>query len=464
MLNTSILQKITLDQFAFLTSVSIPIKKLKQRFNNGKKLDQIFKGKNETELRNILTKNCDALSAIDTHNTSNTVEFMPPRTFGNEVVFSKTARADLTSTKRRLVFEVKSENCEHELLLQIVQRVIVSMDMCHLLANSIAFGATPENAFVCIGVRAIPKCRAATNTKEIYIYKVGRLEVCAMWQIASTIDSTDAYLTEDAPLVIHSLQSMGINPWVCRIHLSWWSQNRVYQITLPENYDFPQHLEQSSNDELVPPRNSTCLGVNSQNPTFAMKVVQSTDEFTTELECLTKVKPIFFICGFGVEDKQNNINKNKVLFQKSFQRIDCQLDSTGWWNNDIHRSSSGGVIFMKIGEELSRDTLTIEDSKRIFNDCLQSLRILHSKGFYHTDVRLANIIRLKDTYELIDFGAAIKVGATVDTTEFSTDRRNLVTPLQNEEKWSALHDVQLLTNSLFNNLITNSLSSIESSI
>ncbi len=404
---------------------------------------------NEASLQTYLTKNCNLFGAIDTHNPpEKAVEFID---FNDETVFSRTARAGLTSQLRRQVFEVKSNNCDGELIQLIMERVVVSMDMCHVLKNSIAFGATPSSAFVCIGTRKIPFDRKSRNTKNIHIFRVPHNKVCAMWMLAShNIHGPESYLTEDGPLVLHGLKALGIDPWCCRIHLSWWSQNRVYEITLPEVFDFPKSFQKSKNENASA---SQCFGVDSKNSTFSLKVIRDTDKFDRECEALKVVDPSFFIGGYRFVSREVTEKKN-IPTTASFH-----LDPNGWWGKTITEyncPSEGGVLVMSIGEQLHREILTVKESQQVFSDCLRCLTALDEKGYSHTDVRLANIVKFGNTYQVVDFGEVVKHtdNLSVPWDDFSPSRKELVR-YDPEEKWTIMHDIEMLVNALFYNLIDN---------
>ena len=76
----------------------------------------------------------------------------------------------MTSSVRRMEFEVKSAGNEDALLLQMLER-FTSLDVSHLLKNTLVFGATPAEAFVFIGTRSIPASRPDSNIKSLYLFR-----------------------------------------------------------------------------------------------------------------------------------------------------------------------------------------------------------------------------------------------------------------------------------------------------
>ncbi len=75
---------------------------------------------------------------------------------------------------------------------------------------------------------------------------------------------------------------------------------------------------------------------------------------------------------------------------------------------------------------------------------------IHSAGYCHTDIRLPNILRFGDNFELIDYGDAVKHGEEVDTYKFSTRRKQLVTVKSRKVIWQRSHDIEMLARTVLN--------------
>jgi hypothetical protein len=90
------------------------------------------------------------LDALDnTHGGwGKTIWFLPARYFiSNKVAYTLTAKGDMTSRKRCMVFEVKSSDNEDALSLQMLDR-LACMEVSHVLKNALVFGATPDGCCI----------------------------------------------------------------------------------------------------------------------------------------------------------------------------------------------------------------------------------------------------------------------------------------------------------------------------
>lgn len=423
-------------------------------------------GKDETELQESLKKSL--ICAVDTHTSIGTaVEFMPPRKFAHHVVaFSNTGKADYTSSVRRMVFEVKSSNCEYALLLQMLDRLAATMDTSHLLKNVLVFGATPSEAFVFVGRRKIPASRQAFNVKSLHIFRTTHDKVMELWWRASYQCTPASFLTEDAPYVLHALQRMHLDPWLCRVHLCGWSQSRVYDITLPSKLKWPKGQNFSAHKH--------CVGVVANAVTFALKVVGSDESFEKEAKALNAIKPSFLLghisfCDSSVPDVLDPDVCTKAMRAIQTERSELlgKDDSAGWWRQLPKVPSSGGVVIMKFGTlVVAPDTSSHETRCQMFDNCLESLKEMHGHKYCHTDVRLANILRFDNKYALVDFGEAVRRGSYVRVSDFSEGRRKLLAAGCSSGvavlKWGYVHDVEMLTRTCFGAPTTTNTSSIRS--
>jgi hypothetical protein len=282
-----------------------------------------------------------------------------------------------------------------------------------------------------------------------------------MWQLASNIADTSAYLTDDAPYIIHGLKDAGFDPWLCRVHLTGWSQSRVYDITLPEYYTWPKGKTSEARDIVL--QGKSCIGVNAHTPSFVIKIVSDTLSFKHEAKVLHKVKPCFFFSSTRFLKSKKLKLKNLLSIPQTISTIKILKERSesllnqpnGWWCNEPPRPKIGGVLFMKFGEDISKDMFDNTILHKIFNDCMYSLKRMHSAGYVHTDIRLPNIVKIDDMYEIVDFGEAVTYGSSVNVSDFSDHRKELIalTPseLFNRDvvQWSGIHDAEMLTRALF---------------
>ena len=321
----------------------------------------VFRGKNENELQDYLSSNVEVLNAVDTHEGhGKPVEFLKPREFSGDItVYTNSGKADLTSKKRRMVFEVKSKTLEADLMVQMFERLVTSLDFSHITMNSIVFGATPDAGFVLIGERCVPTARQEPNRVSLRLFSVSIENIIDMWQLASNVQSPCDYLTEDAPLVIHSLKEAGFDPWLCRIRLLEWSQHNVYAVTLPAEFSFDK---------------KKCTGVKSNVPDFAIKFVKDDAAFEREHAVLVATEQSFYM---GASSKGCRVSISPDAFSEVISAGSRTQSGWPWWSNGVE-PTTGGVIFMRFGEGLPE---TLDDAlrTRIINDCIPELSTAHQQ-------------------------------------------------------------------------------------
>lgn len=390
-------------------------------------------GENEDTLQKCLSSNLKVLKAIDTHKgCDDAIEFLKPREVGEGgAAYLNTGKADLTSATRRMVFEVKSKGRDADLILQMLERLVTSLDVSHITQNSTVFGATPQNGYMLFGNRSIPASREDSHVVSLHLYSVPIADILSLWSRASVVSGPESFLTDDAALVMHGIRAAGYNPWLCRVRLLDWSQHNVYAISVP------QKIERHD-------------GVYCDKPNFALKVMRSDDAFVREDTALTVIKPDYLFDTRRCNDKKfistgENGNKKRWSVKLTTKKI--------WWASAIqHLPTEGGVVVMKLGEKLGDNIDSNADLRvRILDDCMHSLQRIHNAGYVHTDLRRPNLLLFNDKFMPVDFGEAVKIGTAVDLRTFSSGRRNL-TFNRNAEivNWGKEHDVDMLFRAIWN--------------
>jgi hypothetical protein len=310
-----------------------------------------------------------------------------------------------------MILEVKDKKLESELCCQIIQRTTASMHMSYLLKNSISFGATPNNGYVCIGIREIPKERKEYCNLHVHLFSVKVEEIGRYWELLTreTILQPDCFLTEDAPQVLGFLRNAGIDAWLCRVHLLAWSMNRVYDVSLPRHIDFPSNNFESGNAKAK----TKTVGVAISKSDFCLKVINDTPSFENEIKALHAVEPKFFIPDLSIYLN----NKGILDFKEIQENRMAQSTVDSWWNSKAltlksDSSGGGGTIALVLGQMPTDNDM--RDKKKIFHDCMESLREMHASGYCHTDIRLPNIVCFDGKFCLVDFGEAVVTGTAID--------------------------------------------------
>ncbi len=434
----------------------------------------------EVELQTILSKNVDAALAVDTHaSRCHMIEFIMARSFVKDTVFSNTGKCDLTSLQRRMAFEVKAPNCGPQLVLQIIQRVTVALDVSHILSNAIAFGLTGDRCYICIGTRVIPESRSASHQKSIHLFQLAVADIDKFWRIASNCQPED-YLTADGAHILHALRlaSPSLNPFTCRIRLLDWSDSRVYELSLPDTFEFPSEYcssadeEGEEEDEGSQSKGDTrsgknkkrcCRGVSASaaGEKFSLKVLLdggTTAADQNEVAMNEAIEPAHY-CGsvtFSSSSAAAAAPTCKILSATSASFAQHSyadnIAATGWFKRCPKLPQQGCVIFMRCGVPFAalKSCLSLE---KVYNDCFNDLVYIHEKGYVHTDVRMANIVKFGDKFSLVDFGLAVRAGSLVNlATRSEFVRRYLVSPEKAQcesVSWVAALDFDMLVRSIF---------------
>jgi tRNA A-37 threonylcarbamoyl transferase component Bud32 len=210
-----------------------------------------------------------------------------------------------------------------------------------------------------------------------------------------------------------------------------WSQHNVYAVTLPAESLFAKKKS---------------IGVKSNVPDFAIKVVKDNATFKRECAVLVATRQSFFM---GASSKGCSVSVLPAAFSGIVSEHSCTQSSWQWWSEGV-KSITGGVIFMRLGEGLPK---TLDDAlrTRIINDCIPELRSIHELGYVHTDLRLPNILKFEEKYMPIDFGEAVEIGTDVNLSEFSEGRKKclIYSPLDSTIKWNAEHDIEMLFRAVY---------------
>jgi hypothetical protein len=314
--------------------------------------------------------------------------------------------------------------------LQMLERLVTSLEISHITQNSTVFGATPTNGYMFFGKRSITTSREDSHVVSLHLYSVPIVDILSLWSIASKVSGPESFLTADAALVMHGIKAAGYNPWLCRVRLLDWSQHNVYAISVPQIF-------------------KKKVGVHCDKPDFVLKVMRSDDTFAREEAALTAIKPDYIL-----GTRWHNSNEPISIGEKKHKkRWSLESIEKIWWVSALrHLPTEGGVVAMKLGEKLGDDIDANADLQiRIIDDCMSSLQRIHNAGYVHTDLRRPNLLLFNDTFMPVDFGEAVKIETAVDLNTFSSGRRNLTFNRNTEiVHWGKEHDVEMLFRAVCN--------------
>jgi len=361
--------------------------------------------------------------------------FKPPQMIGEASVSHLSGKPDGTSLAAPMDLEIKSDGKSGQLvegdwlvLDQAVERVVTRLNMAGFLSWALAFAVTGRSAWCVLGERRFESCQ---EIRQVNLCRVQHNSVSALWGAVTRRAAREPnfFLTEDGPFLLRSLYSADLEPWACRIKWLASSMSNVYGITLPQQFSLGA---------------KSCLGVNClpDAVTFVVKVVRGAhaDLFAPEVIALQKMAdsfPKFTFYALGYFPQNPEVKKpgppfllvlfyhascicpavvrppSTIFFGHSgvhwfgqapprpsqFSASATITPFAAWWNV-LCENEEGGVIFMRRGHPCSS-----VDLPGICEGVCRSLRLAHSVGIMHCDLRLSNVLQFgTDDFQLVDFG------------------------------------------------------------
>ena len=122
----------------------------------------------------------------------------------------------------------------------------------------------------------------------------------------------------------------------------------------------------------------------------------------------------------------------------------------GWWNAFPVKPIIGGVVVMAFEDKLPEE-LTMELKQEIIRCCVSDLRVMHARNYCHTDIRPANIMKIKGKYTLIDYGEAVEMNTRINVYTFAAGRKKLVDKrydMDGTMEWGIMDDCLMLCRGL----------------
>jgi hypothetical protein len=325
----------------------------------------------------------------------------------NSSVYLQTCKPDGTSTVAPMDLEIKSDcktgdnptTLDWQVLNQAVERVAVRMHLSGYLKFAVAFAVTGRSAWCVLGKREFLTNKSEKQIVSLHIERVKHVAVKKLWLGITRKSEAEPtfFLTEDGPLIWAALNNVGLLPWLCRIKWLASSMSRVYAVTKPKYYTWGG--------------NQKTLGINAtDSATYALKVVRGTTDYDREVAALTAVatetdskKLDFYALGCF---KNERIGSTRFAGHASWADLGIEKplpDANHWWGRRcFDRDEYGGVIFMRVGI----DDSTVPWTDLVGGAC-ESLRLAHSAGYLHCDIRRSNIMKFRNKWCLIDFGLSL---------------------------------------------------------
>lgn len=364
-------------------------------------------------------------------------------------------------------------------MLQALERVNSSLDVSHFIIQSTTLAATRYAGFVVIGKRHLPKERSDFNEKIISIFKVAKDDLDNMWQLATPqVINWDLLFTDDGPALWHTIMFIGTNPVFCRVYLKGWSISRVYVVGFPSMYTFPDGIrpdedDAENEDKSSKKKSRTYPGIPTNGYSLALKVIKDQDSFQREniaLQAIARqyqaedrifrfyaigfidfsLSPLNLIYYEGQQDLL--VTLSPELQQTVFDTLKNITEPSAarpWWNESPPSPTRGGVILMRVGENIS----DFMEPRELFDGALESLHVAHRAGFCHRDLRKPNLLIFDGKVQVVDFGDAIAEKIEVEQQRGGA-RENFmpirVKNLQRKEvyPWKKDDDIEMLARAI----------------
>jgi hypothetical protein len=253
----------------------------------------------------------------------------------------------------------------------------------------VAFGYCVGKAFICIGERNVESDPNPNHIKMTLFSLADADSVDLYWHALSKLPIT-RFLSRDAIPIWQALDALDVNPFYCRIELLGRSINRVYGVYFP----------------FLGPRGvPTFVTRPRPDPWKVIKVVDGDANYDFEKAALEAIRPAWYSGHFS------------QIAQRLPQKPDQSVVQTSpkqavWWQKLPYDEFSGGLIFMEPGKQICSTALPDNQLnwEHVMLDCWHSLQRIHERGYCHCDVRIPNICKFGDNYELVDYGFARKFG------------------------------------------------------
>ena len=355
------------------------------------------------------------------------------------ITYDKSGKPDCISTVAPVYAELKSNNkvsnietdlktvysVDYEVLNQLLTtRIDPDRQLKGYLSNIFGFAITNRNHFLIQYIYNINENNINKETRHLRILLINQKKnnldsFTKLWQLLTytAIHRPTYYLTNDAIDIFLFSKSTNINLKTTKVkfHIST-NNSHIYLISF------------------MHPKTHQIL---HNNPTFAIKISQDWLRSKTEIKLLTNLsvlykqnKKRFYAIGYinRIDDNQSvnsNSNSNilpnfeyidfekKTDFIKEIQLINAQsFDMTGTHyldnliisvtNNEYINDAKGQVILMHYG---THESPKYHTEHNIFEDLAQCLRLSHSIGISHGDIRRYNFLYFDifKEYQLIDY-------------------------------------------------------------
>ena len=379
-----------------------------------------------------------------------------------------------------------------EVLVQCLERLYCLRSVAAQLAYAIEYGSTASHAFMLVFKRVYEDGRLSECIK---IYPIPHRDVLVHWASINklTAEHPHWFLTPDGLALNQTLLQMGLHPATCITQVAKRSiggKNKVYFVSLAVAAKY------KSAGKKTP-----CLAATKLSYDFCLKMTKDKGHEATVLRCLApaynekysdrQFYALGTVCAVvsegGGEDESKSESRGESANSEEGSLIEsCASVSASLkgklnnardvpdlggqqalacptvWNYYGHSltlappgiSTEAVAIVMRVGEWRERFK-KLGEWKLWAQGVVATLKVLHTVGYVHADVRFSNVMWFSDHWQLTDYDLAVGTDSTVTLQAGGrfNDRGSLLQDysVEDEVKWCIDDDYDMAMGTMLKN-------------
>lgn len=355
--------------------------------------------------------------------------------FKNHENWTRSAKVDLisahlpcfieikTDDKRKTVTERKQmiDSITKEVVIQGVERLDALARVNGTIGEAFVFAATGRGTYLIHFVRYTPeKVKNTGKSGALNFYYLGCNDALfhSVWHglVNKSVrevqhDWCPFWLTRDAPMVLRILSEMHLPHALCRIKLVGCSSNAVYGITLMDNNNIIQKRVVHFCIKVIGDEN-WCPQKGFSEEDLTEQEVRLSGTIATAAH--NEKRPCYLWAGFTASSEKiewwirtpADIDEAaRMLTAIKIKGRDC-----AWWKLVPTRDTrSSGALIMQAGHYNHK--ITFAELPKLMLEVSECLSFYHRQGILHRDIRLPNVVKFGESFQLIDFGLAVPQNA-----------------------------------------------------
>lgn len=353
-----------------------------------------------------------------------------------KTLMQPSARPDILSTVAPVIAEIKRSDSAvimsdimWDVLVQAMERLDVAGRCYGTLREVYVFAITGNAAFLLQFVRSHKSLHRYGTIAVFYLGDSDDL-LNGLWRdlTEKCKANRDTLLVQEDGVISQVLNTFGYDRCAARIHLLGKSCSSVYGITFPRKRSIKgqekwtvecgfTHLcikvikQGSAYEDEKKVSKEIVRNLKQKYPTFKSHILGFYDDNSREVEWLTDEK-------YG---KDKTVPPRVTVKTKKGKQIET------FWQSVSGLRGCGGIL-MIVAEPIP-EVLTLAEVRLLIDGVVQSLQRLWSINYCQRDVRRANVVKLNNVYQVIDYGLAVKNGTkvTIDRIQFKNCGRRVVT-------------------------------------